>query len=180
MRLSQNGYRSFNDTLRKIATQTFVSYGGVTDISRQQAARKIVNAILKNDKLKKQIYDLHEYGFEVTNARTGLKSRTAPVRLADLPEDEVKTALLQYAYRIPVDNTQILTGNLPEVTFMYAFNRVPKTVKGRIVPEFESTVAELANLGEGPLRVGTIVQIGDDQVGVVTKLQRLCHTGNTR
>lgn len=169
--VAQNGYRSHNDALRKIATQTFVSYGGVTEISRQQAARKIVNTILKNKKLRKQIYDLHEYGFEVTNARTGLKSRTAPVRLADLPEDEVKTVLLQYAYRIPVDNAQILTGNLPEVTFMYAFNRVPRTVKGRIVPEFESTVDELANLGDGPLRVGTIVQIDDDQVGVVTRLK---------
>jgi hypothetical protein len=169
--VAQNGYRSFNDTLRKIATQTFVSYGGVTDISRQQAARKIVNAILKNDKLKKQIYDLHEYGFEVTNARTGLRSRTAPVKLADLPEDEVKTVLLQYAFRIPVDNAQLLTGNLPEVTFMYAFNRVPKTVKGQIVQEFESTVDELVNLGEGPLRVGTIVQISDNEVGVVTKFK---------
>jgi hypothetical protein len=129
--------------------------------------------------LKKQIYDLHEYGFEVTNARTGLKSRTAPVKLADLPEDEVKTVLLQYAFRIPVDNAQLLTGNLPEVTFMYAFNRVPKTVKGQIVPTFESTVDELVNLGEGPLRVGTIVQVSDNEVGVVTKLQRFCHTGNT-
>jgi hypothetical protein len=169
--VAQNGYRSHNDVLRKIATQTFVSYGGVTDISRQQAARKIVNTILKNKKLRKQIYDLHEYGFEVTNARTGLKSRTAPVRLADLPEDEVKTVLLQYAFRIPVDNVQILTGNLPEVTFMYAFNRVPRTVKGRIVPAFESQVDELVNLGEGPLRVGTIVQISDNEVGVVTKFQ---------
>jgi hypothetical protein len=169
--VAQNGYRSHNDVLRKIATQTFVSYGGVTDISRQQAARKIVNTILKNKKLRKQIYDLHEYGFEVTNARTGLKSRTAPVRLADLPEDEVKTVLLQYAFRIPVDNVQILTGNLPEVTFMYAFNRVPRTVKGRIVPAFESTVDDLVNLGEGPLRVGTIVQISDNEVGVVTKFQ---------
>ena len=169
--VAQNGYRSNNDTLRKIATQTFVTNGGVSQLSRDIAARKIVNAILKNDKLKKQIYDLHEYGFEVTNARTGLRSRTSPVLLADLPEDEVKTALLQYAYRIPVENAQVLTGNLPEVTFMYAFNRVPKTVKGRIVPEFESTVDELVNLGEGPLRVGTIVQISDNEVGVVTKFK---------
>jgi hypothetical protein len=169
--VSQNGYRSHNDVLRKIATQTFVTYGGVSQLSRDLAARKIVNTILKNKKLRKQIYDLHEYGFEVTNARTGLRSRTASVKLADLPEDEVKTALLQYAYRIPVENAQILTGNLPEVTFMYAFNRVPRTVKGRIVPAFESQVDELVNLGEGPLRVGTIVQISDNEVGVVTKLQ---------
>jgi hypothetical protein len=169
--VAQNGYRSHNDVLRKIATQTFVTYGEVTEVSRTQAARKIVNTILKDKKLRKQIYDLHEYGFEVTNARTGLRSRTAPVRLADLPEDEVKTVLLQYAYRIPVENAQILTGNLPEVTFMYAFNRVPRTVKGRIVPTLESKVDELVNLGEGPLRVGTIVQISDNEVGVVTKFQ---------
>jgi hypothetical protein len=169
--VAQNGYRSHNDVLRKIATQTFVTYGEVTEVSRTQAARKIVNTILKNKKLRKQIYDLHEYGFEVTNARTGLRSRTAPVRLADLPEDEVKTVLLQYAYRIPVENAQVLTGNLPEVTFMYAFNRVPRTVKGRIVPTLESKVDELVNLGEGPLRVGTIVQISDNEVGVVTKFQ---------
>ena len=169
--VAQNGYRSHNDPLRKVATQTFVTNGGVSQLSRDIAARKIVNTILKDKKLRKQIYDLHEYGFEITNPRTGLRSRTAPIKLADLPEDEVKTVLLQYAYRIPVENAQILTGNLPEVTFMYAFNRVPKTVKGRIVPAFESTVDELVNLGEGPLRVGTIVQISENEVGVVTKFQ---------
>ena len=169
--VAQNGYRSHNDPLRKVATQTFVTNGGVSQLSRDIAARKIVNTILKDKKLRKQIYDLHEYGFEITNPRTGLRSRTAPIKLADLPEDEVKTVLLQYAYRIPVENAQILTGNLPEVTFMYAFNRVPKTVKGRIVPAFESTVDELVNLGEGQLRVGTIVQISDNEVGVVTKFQ---------
>jgi hypothetical protein len=134
--VAQNGYRSHNDPLRKVATQTFVTNGGVSQLSRDIAARKIVNTILKDKKLRKQIYDLHEYGFEITNPRTGLRSRTAPIKLADLPEDEVKTVLLQYAYRIPVENAQILTGNLTEVTFMYDFNRVPKTVKVRIVPAF--------------------------------------------
>ena len=168
--VAQNGYRTFNDPFRKVAVQTFVEYGGDTQTAREQAARRIVNIIRKNKKLQNEVDDLHQYGFTIINSRTGAKAKTPPIDLRGLTEEDQIAAYYQYAMRISVENGQLLTGGLPEIQFMYAFNRVPKYVDGEIVPRIERTISELT-LAEGDeFRVGAIVQLDGDEIGVITKI----------
>ncbi len=168
--VAQNGYRTFNDPFRKVAVQTFVEYGGDTQTAREQAARRIVNIIRKNKKLQNEVDDLHQYGFTIINSRTGAKAKTPPIDLRGLTEEDRIAAYYQYAMRISVENGQLLTGGLPEIQFMYAFNRVPKYVDGEIVPRIERTISELT-LAEGDeFRVGAIVQLDDEEIGVITKI----------
>jgi hypothetical protein len=168
--VSQNGYRTFNDPFRKVAVQTFVEYGGDSQMAREQAARRIVNIIRKDKKLQNDVDDLHQYGFYIVNPENGAVSKTPPIDLRSLSEEDRAKAYYQYAMRISVDNGQLLTGGLSEVQFMYAFNRVPKYVDGKIVPRIERTISELT-LAEGDqFRVGAIVQLEGDEIGVITKI----------
>jgi hypothetical protein len=168
--VSQNGYRTFNDPFRKVAVQTFVEYGGDSQTAREQAARRIVNIIRKNKKLQNEVDDLHQYGFYIVNPETGAISKTPPIDIRALSEEDQIAAYYQYAMRISVENGQLLTGGLSEIQFMYAFNRVPKYVDGKIVPRIERTISELT-LAEGDqFRVGAIVQLEGDEIGVITKI----------
>ena len=168
--VSQNGYRTFNDPFRKVAVQTFVEYGGDSQMAREQAARRIVNIIRKDTKLQNDVDDLHQYGFYIVNPENGAISKTPPIDLRALSEEDQIATYYQYAMRISVENGQLLTGGLSEVQFMYAFNRVPKYVDGKIVPRIERSVREL-ELAEGDqFRVGAIVQLEGDEIGVITKL----------
>lgn len=169
--VAQNGYRTFNDPFRRLAAQTFVEFGGVSQASRDAAASRIVNLIRSNPKLKEDVYAMHLKGFQVTNARTGLRSSTGAIDLAALPEDEMVQALWQYAQRISVENAQTFTGNVYEIQFMYSFNRVPKTIGKKIVPTFETEAGTLVDTEGGMLRVGSIVEISDNEVGVVTSFK---------
>jgi len=168
--VAQNGYRTYNDPFRKVAVQTFIEMGGDSQMARDQAANRIVNIILKNKKLQNTVDDMHEYGFKVVNARTGETARTTPINLREMSEADRIAAYRQYAYRISIENASILTGNLPDVQFMYAFNRIPKYVDGELVPRFEQSVRDLT-LAEGDeFKVGALVQIDDTEVGVITKI----------
>ena len=167
--VSQNGYRTFNDPFRKVAVQTFVEYGGDSQTAREQAARRIVNIIRKNKDLQNEVDDLHQYGFHIVS-KEGKTAKTPPIDLRALDEEDRIAAYYQYAMRISVENGQLLTGGLSEVQFMYAFNRVPKYVGGEVVPRVERTISELT-LAEGDqFRVGAIVQLEGDEIGVITKI----------
>jgi hypothetical protein len=170
----QNGRRTQGDPLRKLATQTFVEMGGVNKTSIDIAANRVANVIMKNPAIRRQIDDLHKFGFEITATETGRKVRTPAIDLTVLPEDEQIAAYRQYAYRIVVGNSQILTGAIPEAEFMYAFGYVPKTSAGKMVGAFEQSVDELTVL-ERPQAgfVGATVQMSDDQIGVVTRVSDL-------
>jgi hypothetical protein len=166
--VAQNGYRTFRGAERRMAVQTFVEFGGVSQASRDAAASRIVNLIRSNPGLKKDIFDLHLKGFQVTESAFGKITTTGAVDLASLPEDEMVQALLQYAYDIPIGNAQTLTGGVYEIDFMYAFNRVPKTIGNKTVPAFESVTSDLVAAEGGVLRVGSVVQLADNEVGVIT------------
>lgn len=170
----QNGRRTQGDPLRKLATQTFVEMGGVNKTSIDIAANRVANVIVKNPAIRRQVDDLHKFGFEITATETGRKVRTPAIDLTVLPEDEQIAAYRQYAYRIVVGNSQILTGAIPEAEFMYAFGYVPKTSGGKMVGAFEQAVDELTVL-ERPQAgfVGATVQMSDDQIGVVTRVSDL-------
>jgi len=170
----QNGRRTQGDPLRKLATQTFVEMGGVNKTSIDIAANRVANVIVKNPAIRRQVDDLHKFGFEITATETGRKVRTPSIDLTVLPEDEQIAAYRQYAYRIVVGNSQILTGAIPEAEFMYAFGYVPKTAGGKMAGAFEQAVDELTVL-ERPQAgfVGATVQMADDQIGVVTRVSDL-------
>ena len=165
--VAQNGKRTFKDPFRRLAAQTFVEYGSVSQASRDAAASRIVNLIRSNPELKKGVFALHRKGFGVTESAFGAKSTTGAVDLASLPEDEMVDALWQYAHRISIENAQIFTGNVYEIQFMYAFNRVPKTIGGKTVPALEINAGKLVT-EDGVLRVGSVVELPDSQVGVIT------------
>jgi hypothetical protein len=180
--VSQNGYRTFGDPLRRMAAQTFAEFGGVSQTSRDAAASRIVNLIRSNPELQDNVFAMHRKGFQITESAFGRTTTTGAIDLAALPEDEMVQALYQYAQRISVENAQTLTGGVYEIQFMYAFNRVPKTIGKTTVPTFEtglktikdadgkeiSVLKTLVNTEDGKLRVGSIVEISTDEVGVVT------------
>ena len=180
--VSQNGYRTFGDPLRRMAAQTFAEFGGVSQTSRDAAASRIVNLIRSNPELQDNVFAMHRKGFQITESGFGRTTTTGAIDLAALPEDEMVQALYQYAQRISVENAQTLTGGVYEIQFMYAFNRVPKTIGKTTVPTFEtglktikdadgkeiSVLKTLVNTEDGKLRVGSIVEISTDEVGVVT------------
>jgi len=166
--VAQNGIRTFNDPFRRMAAQTFTEFGGVSQASRDAAASRIVNLIRSNPGLQEDVFALHRKGFQVTESAFGRKSNTGPIDLASLPEDEMVAVLYQYAQRISVDNAQTLTGGVYEIDFMYAFNRVPKTIGGKTVPAFETAISDLVAAEGDILRVGSVVQLADNEVGVIT------------
>jgi hypothetical protein len=231
--VSQNGYRQHGDTLGKIVNQTFVEHGGATEEARQAAANKIVNVIRKDKDIQKQIHDGALSGWEYKNSE-GQILRHPPVDLSAVSQEERNAYYRQYAFSFYVDNNQMLTGNLPEVQFIYAFNKTPATygatpgaindakrastdlgglvkslkeelskVKkgskdyndlvaeirrteseissavnnakqraGQTIPAFQTKLTELVNAEtDAPLRVGSVVKVGENNIGVITKLE---------
>lgn len=168
----QQGRRSTNDVLRKVANQTFVEYGGISTPARDAAVERIVNVIMSNKKIRKQIDDMHEYGFQIVNDASGQTTRMPAIKIRDLPEDEIKATYRQYAYRIVVDNQQYMTGGIPEMNFMYAFGYTPITEKGRMVGAFDALAEDVVSLEpDAAIKVGAVVRLGDNEIGVITKLR---------
>jgi hypothetical protein len=231
--VSQNGYRQHSDTLGKIVNQTFVEHGGATEDARQAAANKIVNVIRKDEAIQKQVHDAALSGWEYRDG-SGKILQHPPVDLASMSQEDRIAYYRQYAFSFYVDNNQMLTGNLPEIQFIYAFNKTPATygktpgaindakqaqsdlggllkslkeelskakkgskdyndlvaeirrtetevssaVKsaqqraGKTIPAFQTKLAELVNAEtDAPLRVGSVVKVGENNIGVITKLE---------
>jgi len=166
----QNGLRVSEDPFMKVALQTFVEYGGANQQSRDTAARKIVNIILKDSKLRKQVDDAHLRGFEVT-AENGRKTFTPPINLKNLSEDDQWSAYYQYAMRLAVDPAQMYAGMIPESEFIMAFNYMPTIQNGRMVGAYDDSVRNITLFEGEKLRVGALVDTGNpNQPGVVTRI----------
>jgi hypothetical protein len=166
----QNGLRVSNDTIMKTALQTFVEYGGVTQQSRETAARKIVNIILKDADIRKQVDDAHLRGFPVV-AKNGKTSFTPSIDLRKLSEDERWSAYYQYAMRLGVDPAQMYSGMIPEAEFIMAFNYMPTIENGRMVGSFGELAENITLLGDEKLKVGALVDTGDpNRPGIVTRI----------
>jgi hypothetical protein len=166
----QNGLRVSEDPFMKVALQTFVEYGGANQQSRDTAARKIVNIILKDSKLRKQVDDAHLRGFEVT-AENGRKTFTPPINLKNLSEDDQWSAYYQYAMRLAVDPAQMYAGMIPESEFIMAFNYMPTVQNGRMVGAYDDSVRNITLFEGENLRVGALVDTGNpNQPGVVTRI----------
>ena len=178
--VSQNGYLVYADSvgedspaLRRIAAQTFVEFGGVTSESRLVAKERILAAIKADKKTYETIKKAYASGLEISD-NAGVKGKFSPINFDELAEDELNQTLLQHAERIVVNNVQELTGNVPDMEFAYAFNRIMlRDADGNTVAPFRTLLSDLENVEDGPLRVGSTVLTSTDPnnptFGVIVK-----------
>jgi hypothetical protein len=172
--VAQNGYLVHADPLRKIAAETFVEFGGVTSEARLVAKERIVAAIKAEKKTYKTIKQAYASGLEISD-NTGKTIRLKPILFDELPSSEVDQLLFQHAERIVVNNVQELTGNIPDIEFAYAFNRIMlRDAEGNSVPILRQTMSDIIPFEVTPIRVGSTVVTSSDPnnptFGVVTKL----------
>jgi len=178
--VAQNGYLVYADSveegspaLRRIAAQTFVEFGGVTSESRLVAKERVVAAIKQDKKTYETIKKAYASGLEIGDD-TGVKGRLDPIFFDQVSAEEVDQLLFQHAERIVVNNVQELTGNIPDIEFAYAFNRIMlRDANGNTVAPVRRLLSELENVEDGPLRVGSTVLTSTDPnnptFGVIVK-----------
>jgi hypothetical protein len=178
--VSQNGYLVFADSvgedspaLRRIVAQTFVEFGGVTSESRLVAKERVIAAIKEDKKTYDTIKNAYASGLEISDS-TGKTIRLKPILFDELPASEVDQFLFQHAERIIVNNVQELTGNIPDIEFATAFNRIMlRDADGNTVAPVRRLLSELENVEDGPLRVGSTVRTSTDPnnptFGVIVK-----------
>ena len=178
--VAQNGYLVFADSvgenspaLRRIVAETFVAFGGVTSESRLVAKERVVAAIKKDKKTYETIKKAYASGLEVSDS-AGNTARLKPILFDEVPTSEVDEALSQHAERIIVNNVQELTGNIPDIEFAYAFNRIMlRDADGNTVAPMRRILSELENAEDGLLRVGSTVLTSTDPnnptFGVIVK-----------
>ena len=178
--VSQNGYLVFADSvgedspaLRRIVAQTFVEFGGVTSESRLVAKERVIAAIKEDKKTYDTIKNAYASGLEISDS-TGKTIRLKPILFDELPASEVDQFLFQHAERIIVNNVQELTGNIPDIEFATAFNRIMlRDADGNTVAPVRRLLSELENVEDGPLRVGSTVLTSTDpnnpSFGVIVK-----------
>lgn len=172
--VAQNGYLVHADPLQKIAASTFVEFGGVTSEARLVAKERIVAAIKADKKTFNTLKQAYALGFEIIDT-AGTKGRLAPVLFDQVSAEEVDQLLFQHAERIVVNNVQELTGNIPDIEFAYAFNRIPlRDAKGNLAPVLRQTMSDVIPFEVTPIRVGSTVVTSSDPnnptFGVITKL----------
>ena len=162
--VSQNGLIVFNEPLQKIVAQTFVELGGINYDSLVIARQRVVAAIQQDPVLYKEISDLYASGLPIVDA-TGKSSKLPQIFFDDLSKDQVEKILAKHAETVPVANVATLTGNVSDVEFAYAFNRIPlRDQAGNMFPTTRSTIGDLEPaIGEPKdLRVGSTVITNKD------------------
>jgi len=160
--VAQNGQIVFNEPLQKIVAQTFVELGGINYDSLVIARQRVVAAIQQDPVLYKEISDLYASGLPIVDA-TGKSSKLPQIFFDELNKDQVEKILAKHAESVPVANVATLTGNISDVEFGYAFNRIPlRDSKGNLVPTIQSTIGDLEPTDTADLRVGSTVITNKD------------------
>lgn len=169
-----SGYLIHADDLQKIAAQ-----GLAIGQDRRLIVARIVERIKKDKRLFAEVEDIYYRGGQgrVVSNPDGVKATVQRMpRLRDLSAEELDRFLREHAELVVLGNVETQTGNIPDMQFMAAFNEIPETKfqNGRYVRvapvELEASTLRPVNPDETP-RVGTLVQIGEDKVGVVTQLK---------
>jgi hypothetical protein len=160
--VSQNGYLVHADPLQKIAAETFVELGGVTGESRLVAKERMFAYIKQDKKLYNTLKKLYESGLEVSDT-AGTRGRLSPIRFDDLPSDELDELLYKHAELVAVNHVQEVTGNVSDIQFAYAFNRIPlRDVDGNLEDLIRTPMADVIPIDVEPIRVGTTVLTSAD------------------
>jgi energy-coupling factor transporter ATP-binding protein EcfA2 len=167
------------DELDRLAAEHLAG-GGTEDglVARLVAYAKSKKEILED--IEDMYYGGGE-GFTVVNPDNALTAKQKGfVPFSQMRTDDLDIFLGQHMRRVVLGNVQVQTGNLPDVQFMAAFNQIPlTTIKKGVhvrVPTVERAVGELTIVGgagkdDGIHRIGSLVQIGEDRVGVVTSFR---------
>lgn len=163
-----------SDPLERIAAE-----GLAVGQDRELIVRRMVVRVQKDKKLLAEIEGIYSGGGRgakvvADDGTTGLLKGFKPFK--NMEPDELDRFLTQHMYRVVLGNVETQTGNMADLQFMAAFNQIPKTtyVKGRglrRVPALERDATTLINVDKGDVRVGSLVQISDNEVGVVTALR---------
>lgn len=158
----QNGVIAHNDVLQKIVAQTFVEFGGQNYDSLVVARQRVVAAIKNDPKLYKQIADQYAAGYSVTDA-SGKTTKFPKIFFDELSKDQIDKILAKHAESVQVANVAQMTGNISDVEFAYAFNRMPlRDGDGNIATTIRSTLEDLKPAETGDLRVGSTVFTNTD------------------
>ena len=169
-----SGYLIHGDELQRIAAQ-----GLAVGQDRALIIARIVGRIKKDKRLFAEVEEIYYNGGrgKVVGVPDGTKATVEKMpRLSKLSLQEQERYLREHAERVVLGNVETQTGNIPDMQFMAAFNEIPETKiqNGRYVrvAPLEVDATELRPVNpEQPARVGTLVQVGENRVGVVTQLR---------
>ena len=172
--VSQNGYLVHADPLQKIAAETFVEFGGVTEQSRLVAKERMFAYIKQDKKLYNTLKKLYESGLDISDT-SGTRTRLSPIRFDDIAPDELDELLYKHSELVAVNHVQEVTGNIPDIQFAYAFNRIPlRDADGNLEDLIRTPMADVVPIEVEPIRVGTTVLTSSDPneptYGVVARL----------
>lgn len=169
-----SGYLIHADPLQKIAAE-----GLAVGQDRQLVIARIVGRIKSDKRLLAEVEDIYYNGGKgrVVTGPEGIKANVEKMpKLSQLSQQELDLFLRRHAELVVLGNVETQTGNIADMQFMAAFNEIPETKfkNGRYVrvspQETEASMLRPVNPDETP-RVGTLVQIGEDRVGVITQLK---------
>lgn len=172
--VAQNGVLVHSDPLQKIAAQTFVEFGGVTTESRLVAKERILGAMKSDSEIYNTVKQNYASGLEVSSS-DGVHSFLPPIFFEDLSPEDLNLQLLKHAELVPVSNVQVLTGNVSDIEFAYAFNRIPlRDADGNLENLIRTPMADVIPIEVEPIRVGTTVLTSSDPneptYGVIARL----------
>lgn len=143
----QEGWRTIvGDPLRRMVLQHL--HEGVTPSTAVDRVVKFLMGKSTESKMAlKQVMDLHEYGFVVSADDIGRVAKTEPVSLRGMPDDILEEWLRQYVSSTSLGSANILTGNLPEAQFLYAYGYVPFNDGRQMSASVAMRADEINNLG---------------------------------
>jgi hypothetical protein len=166
--LGQNGEQINKDAaMQAVARVVYDAYvQGVTDprAIRGRAAAAVVEVVNNEPKYFNNIRRALEEGVTVRDPE-GNSFVWKTKNWDDVAPEEIDSLLEQWAYRMIVDRVQLMGGGQNSMHFMYAYNAVPKTVKGEVLQPITRGLDEI----EGRT-VGDVVQLGEGDWAVVIRV----------
>lgn len=163
--------------VRKNETTRRVAQGIQQGKSDQQIAEEVADWLLanKNSPAYQTLKRRHLQGIEYKSEKHPGVDISAPLDFDELfaigREEAVRQALINYTLAVDITNMRMLTGKLPEIEFMAAYNGLPDFDNVTAVP-----LANLERLGAGrqqmPPAVGSRARLGG-QTGVVVKIEQV-------
>jgi len=162
----------FGDELQKIAAE-HLSSGGTTD----GAVARLVAYAKSKQEILDEIEDIYLKGLPVVDPETGVGTKVKGFTpFNQMRRDDLDLFLQQHMRRAVIGNVQTQTGNLPDLQFMAAFNQIPlTTVENGVVKRVQTVESALDDVllvnPKETARVGSLVQIGEERVGVITALR---------
>ena len=172
--IGQNGEQINKDAAMQAAARVFYDAfrEGVTDPRQVRGrAAEAVQKVVDNDP---DYFNTLRRSFEdgiIVKDANGNSFKWKSINWDEASAEDVNQLLEQWAYRMIVDRVQMMAGGQSSMNFMYAYNFVPKTLRGDIV--MPSTV-DVERLGGAV--VGEPAQLGEGSWAVVLRVDEKAGT----